>query len=60
MPDIHDTISVTSTTTVSDARETYQDLDELHDERFVSLHIRELFGLGSQEHDEGFDMLDDV
>lgn len=60
MPDTRDTVGGMATTTVSYAREAYRDLDELHDERYVRLHVRELFTLRSQERDEGGDMLDDV
>ncbi len=51
------------TTTISEALETYQDLDGLHDERFVRLHVKELFELRGAEDsggDEGCNTLEDV
>ncbi len=51
------------TITISEALETYQDLDGLHDERFVRLHVKELFELRGAEDagvDEGDDALEDV
>lgn len=46
--------------TIPEAREAYQDLDGLHDGKFVNMHVRGLFALRSQAHDGGGDMLDDV
>ncbi len=53
-----DNLTNPTTTTVSEALEAHQDLDELRDECFVRLHVKELFGL--RRDDEDYDALGDV
>ena len=51
------------TITISEALETHQDLDGLHDERLVRLHVKELFELRGAEDsggDEDSNTLEDV